>query len=150
MSVLRPCEDEGCNGMIVVGMYDTINVPKLDEDGAPVVGRDGQPERVRLRLPWHAVRAQSKFDLTGLVPAPCRHGLAEHPDPDVMKSPHARQAVSWIRSKYVGVRKGPTGLPIPGCPPCNGEPRPADLTDARDGSPVGESLLDRMARQAAT
>lgn len=150
MSVFAPCADCGDPNGIMVGMFDSINVDKLGEDGKPIVGRDGKTEKIRLRLPRHRVAVpMSTFDPTGLVPAPCRHGLAEHPNPATMKSPHARQAVSWMRGKYVSIRKATNGLPLPGCPECHGDPRPDDLTTPRDGSPVGELLLARMAREAA-
>lgn len=144
MSVLKDCDS--CSGKIVVGMFDTIRVPKLGEDRQPVTGKDGKPVTIQLRLPHH-ILVESKLDRTGLAPAPCLHGLAEHPDPDVMRSPHARAAVSWVRSKHLEYRTKDR-LPLPGCPLCFGEERPSDLTEAADGTPVGESALERRARLA--
>lgn len=138
MAVLKPCDN--CPGMIVVGMRSPIRLPVLDAEGNP-----HPTERITLQLPQHAVHYPNKFDPTGLVPAPCRHGLAEHPDPDVRKSPHARAALSWIRGNVlrVGLKNG---LPLPGCPACFGDPLPPEALQARDGSPVGETWMERQAR----
>lgn len=149
MSVFRKCDD--CSGDIVVGMFDTIKVPKLDDDGDVVLRADGEPETIRLRLPWHRANVPlSKFDPTGLVPAPCAHGLAQHPDPEVRASAHARSAVSWMRAKYIGIKKSElSGLPLPGCPLCHGEPRPDDLTTPANGVEVGELEVERRERLRA-
>ncbi len=147
MAVYAPCAD--CGGELIVGVFHPIAVPKLDEEGTVVRGRSGEPETVRLRLPAHRCEVgASKFDPTGLAPAPCRHGLAEHPDPEVMASPHARQAVSWMRAKHVGIKRHKNGLPLAGCPVCFEEPRPADLCEAADGTPTGELLIHKMDRLA--
>lgn len=146
MAVYKDCDS--CPGKVIVGVFHPIKVDKLDAEGNTVLGMDGKPEKVTLRLPAHAV-PPSKFDPTGLSPAPCRHGLAEHPDPDVMLSPHARQAVSWVRAKYLTLgKKG--NLPMPGCPVCFGEPMPEDALLAADGTPVGETMMEQLIRLGAT
>lgn len=152
MAVYAPCPD--CSGNLIVGMTDPIRVPKLSEEGEVVIGRDGKVETIVLRLPRHVLPlgngvVTSKFDETGLAPAPCRHGLAEHPDPDVMASPHSRQAVSWIRAKYLTIEKVHNGLPLPGCPVCWGREAPDDMLLAYDGTPVGETKLEQLARLQA-
>lgn len=53
--ITEPCP-EGCGGQIIVGMFDTITVDKLDEEGRVVLGPSGAPEKVQLRLPHHKVR----------------------------------------------------------------------------------------------
>lgn len=75
---------------------------------------------VRIPQPIHIV-AHSKFDPTGLVWSLCKHGLEQHPDPEIAAG--RRLGFSWIRSKHLD-QWGK-------CPECRGEPRPADLTTPR-------------------
>lgn len=71
------------------------------------------------RLPHH-VQLVSTLDPVGLVPADCEHGV-EIPEDDKRRiGSGARQARSFIRSKYLDVRGR--------CPVCRGEDAPADLT----------------------
>lgn len=47
----QPCSD--CSGEIIVGEFDIIRVPRLDEDGFPSFGPDGALLTVELPLPAH-------------------------------------------------------------------------------------------------
>jgi hypothetical protein len=135
MGVYKACE-EGCGGEIVVGMFDPITVPELGEDGQPVLERDGSVRKVTLRLPTHRFMGpHSRPDPTGFAPALCQHGLKEHPDPEIQKDfVLSKYAVTWIRAKYLDVRPGPGGIPVPVCPVCLGEEAPADMLTPRNAT----------------
>jgi hypothetical protein len=125
MSVYAPCAD--CSGEIVVGVFDTITVPRIDEEGFPQFGPDSKMLYINLPLPAHRAHttwARQVFDPTGLAPSLCTHGLLEHPNG--ITHPWA---VTWIRAKHLDVTKGDVWS---WCPVCRGEPRPADLTEPRD------------------
>lgn len=122
-----PCSG-GCGGEVVAGRYLDLQLPKLHPDGRQVVTRDGELLFITIPLPFHVNDlTHSVQDPTGFVPALCEHGLAEHPDPDIQASRLGGLGRSWIRSKYVLCGLGITGR----CVVCQGEPRPADLTEAR-------------------
>lgn len=120
MSTFAPCGM--CRGQIVVGVFDPITVPVVDEDGFPTLAPDGGVVKITLQLPRHRCDtplARSTFDPTGLAPASCSHGLKEHPNG--VRSP---LAVSWIRSKYLF-----TNLQ---CVVCRGEEVPSDFCTPRN------------------
>ena len=91
----------------------------------------------------------SVFDPSGLVPYPCRHGIAAKPaaypptrhepwlDADGNEKPPFA-GLSWGRSKYLRINSfgGRDGVPyaIVTCPVCDGEQAPADMT-----TPAGEA-----------
>lgn len=117
-----PCAD--CPGEVIVGQFDTITVVLKDDDGFPIFETDGTLMYVKLKLPQHRANtglARSPFDPTGLAPAPCKHGLPEHPN-----GGKSAFAVSWIRAKYLVV--GKDGVK---CPVCRGEPAPDDMLTPR-------------------
>jgi hypothetical protein len=120
MTSFAPCAD--CSGEIIVGQFEPIIVPRIDEDGFPMYDADNRMRTIEIPLPSHRANtlwARQEFDPTGLAPAPCAHGLAEHPAG--LTHPFA---VSWIRAKYLDVGKKVT------CPVCRGEPAPPDMTEA--------------------
>ena len=122
MTTFAPCSD--CSGEVVVGKFSDITVPRIDEDGFPVMDAEANVLYISLPLPVHRADtawARQVFDPTGLAPALCTHGLPEHPNG--VTHPWA---VTWIRAKYLDVGKG--GVK---CPVCRGEDRPADLTEPR-------------------
>lgn len=143
-----------CPGELIPGSFSTIRVLMTDEDGVPVLDDSGTDYlRTTLRLPNHRVRFVGNapdsvmipgpegelvprnawgndpdvplpvFDPTGLTPSPCDHGLAEHPAGYPLKY----GCRTWIRAKYLDVWKGGVG-----CVVCLGQPRPDDLTTARN------------------
>jgi hypothetical protein len=61
-----PCPD--CTGEILVGEYETIRMPRLDNDGFPEVDPDtGELLQIDLPLPSHAARVRhSKFEPTAV------------------------------------------------------------------------------------
>jgi len=100
--ITEPCP-EGCGGQILVGMFDTITVDRLDENGAVVRNSSGAPQKVQLRLPKHQVR------LLGSV----GHGPHVNPIPG-----HAEGNCSgWAAFEEGQLGKfDPTGLAPSACP----------------------------------
>lgn len=99
MTTYAPCGE--CSGEIVVGRFEPITVPVLDDAGWPEVDPEtGRVKTIRLRLPRHRVMMpKSVFDPTGLVPVMCGHGLPEHPAGFAL----ANGGQSFVRSKYATV-----------------------------------------------
>lgn len=145
MSTYAPCDF--CPGEVIVGKYEPILAPAVDDDGFPILDpATGRVQMIRLRLPQHRVRfvgqgvdhvavsrgleprwtpmpdgPRSVFDPTGLVPVMCEHGLPEHP----LGFPLQHGGQSFVRAKY--------GTFDFRCVVCNGAEPPADLTTPRDG-----------------
>lgn len=117
---IEPCGD--CDGFVQPGAFSYIRLPLKDAEGNPVYDRDSNLRHTQVAMKTH-VLPRTKFDTTGLVPAACDHGIKTHPDPEIQNSQAGRQAVTWIRSKYVrvGGRAGSS------CPVCRGEEPPEDL-----------------------
>jgi hypothetical protein len=121
MSTFAPCPD--CSGEVIVGEFDPITVPRIDDDGFPLYDADNHVRTIQIPLPRHRANttwARMVFDPTGLAPSFCGHGLKEHP----LGYTHP-WAVSWIRAKYLDTS------PARSCPVCRGEDRPADMTEPR-------------------
>lgn len=118
----------GCDGEVMVGRFEPIALPRVDESGNRLIDPDtGEMLTVVVKLPVHInPHYHSVMDDTGLVPAGCDHGLPHHPNPAVEAS-LGRLARTWIRSKYLLVGPGMTGK----CVVCIGNPRPADLVTPR-------------------
>jgi hypothetical protein len=101
-------------------VFTVVSLPRLDDDGDVVTDRrTGLVVKQDRKLPFH-IAPRSAFDPTGLVPALCEHGLAEHPHGLTRKVGR-----SWVKSRYVNGdgRLGTIGK----CVVCLGEPQPEDF-----------------------
>lgn len=139
MSVHAPCPV--CGHPIIVGMFDTIKVKELGEDGKPLMDTRGKPIYTVHKLRRHVCQwpftprggtkadipypTISKLDPSGLVETLCHHGLPAHP----VTGAKPLLGNSWMRSKYVL-----TGLKP--CPVCRDLPAPADML-----APRGEGIM---------